>query len=95
MEGGWAKLIRVVGASRSSPCGSLSNNERIEGERGTHGGVALLGLAGLAGEDDKFSLISLQPLNIQDLALLAQIPPPVINDDTDTTSLLLTNPSLL
>ena len=66
---------------------------RIERGR-THGRVALLGLAGLAGEDDEFGLVSLQSLNVQGLALLTQVPPPVVYDNANTTSLLLTNTSL-
>ena len=61
----------------------------------TYGGVALLGLASLAGEDDEFGLVGFQPLNIQSLALLAEVPPSVINNDANTTSLLPTDASLL
>jgi hypothetical protein len=83
-----------VGALRSSPCADLSNSKLIRRGR-TYSGVALLGLASLAGEDDKLGLVSLQPLDIESLALLAQVPPPVINNDTNTTSLLPANASLL
>ena len=86
--------MRVVGALRSSPWTDLSDNQFIRGGR-AYSGVALLGLARLAGEDDKLGLVSLQPLDIESLALLAQISPPVINHDTNTTSLLPANSSLL
>ena len=68
---------------------------RKQKRKGTYSGVALLGLAGLAGEDNEFGLVGLQPLNVQGLALLAQVPPPVIDHDTNTTSLLPTNASFL
>ena len=86
--------MRVVGALRSSPYADLSNSKLIRGGR-AYSGVALLGLAGLAGEDDKLGLVSFQPLDVESLALLAQVPPPVINNDTDTTSLFPANASLL
>ena len=72
----------------------MSNGKLIRRGR-AHSGVALLGLAGLAGEDDKLGLVSLQPLDVENLALLAQVPPSVINNDTNTTGLLLANASLL
>ena len=94
VEGGRAKLMRVVAALRSSPCGCLSDNKEKKGRR-AYSGVTLLGLAGLAWEDNQLGLISLQPLDVECLALLAQVPPPVINNDTNTASLLLANASLL
>ena len=61
----------------------------------THGGVTLLGLLSVAGEDNQSCLVGLKTLNVQSLALLAQVSPPVVNNDTNTTSLLLANTSLL
>lgn len=92
--GGRPKLIRVVGTLRSSPCANFSNNGRRKGRK-AYSGVALFGFAGLAGEDDKLGLVSLQPFNVESFALLAQVPPPVINNDANATSLLLANASLL
>ena len=66
----------------------------MEGWR-TYGGIALLGFAGLAGEDDQFGLVSLQPLDVKSFALLAEVPPPVVDNDTNTTSLLPANACLL
>lgn len=61
----------------------------------THRGIALLGLASLPGENDQTSLVGPQPFNIDLLALLAQISPSVVNYDTNTSSLLSSNSSLL
>ena len=61
----------------------------------THGRVTLLGLLRVAGEDNQSCLVGLKTLNVQSLALLAQVSPPVVNNDTNTTSLLLANTSLL
>lgn len=55
----------------------------------------MLGLLGVAGEDDETSLVRLQTLNIERLALLAQVSPPVVNNNADTTGLLLADASLL
>lgn len=68
---------------------------RYTPDEDTHRGVALLGLASLAGEDDKASLVGVQSLNVELLSLLAEIPAPVVDDDTDTTSLLLSDSGLL
>ena len=61
----------------------------------TYRRVTLLGLLGVAGEDDETSLVCLETLNVQSLALLAQVTPPVVDHDTNTTSLLAANTSLL
>ena len=68
--------------------------ERINAAR-THGRVALLGLLRVTGEDDEACLVRLETLHVDRLALLAQVPPPVVDDDADTTRLLLANTSLL
>lgn len=60
-----------------------------------YGGVALLGLASLPGEDNKLGLVDLQPLNVDLLSLLARVPPSVVNNDSDTPGLLLSDTSLL
>jgi hypothetical protein len=86
--------MRVVGALRSSPYTDLSNKKQTKGRR-AYGGVALLGLARLAGEDNQLGLVSLQPLDVKSFALLAQVPPPVINNNTNTASLLPANARLL
>jgi hypothetical protein len=61
----------------------------------TYGRVALLGLASLAGEDDKAGLVLLQPLNIDLLALLAQVRPPVVDDNSNALGLLPADTGLL
>ena len=61
----------------------------------TYRRVTLLRLLGVAGEDDETSLVCLETLNVQSLALLAQVTPPVVDHDTNTTSLLAANTSLL
>jgi len=61
----------------------------------THSRVALLGLLSIPREDDQLGLVSFQPLDIQFFPLLAQVPPSVVNDNTDTTCLLPVDASLL
>jgi len=61
----------------------------------TYRRISLLGLASLAGENDKAGLVSLQSLDVDLLALLAQISPPVINNNSNTTGLFPSNSSLL
>ena len=61
----------------------------------THSGVTLLGLLSVAGEDNQAGLVGLETLHVHRLALLAQVPPPVVDDDADTTRLLLADTSLL
>lgn len=68
---------------------------RVRSKACTHSGVALLGLLGVAGEDDQPRLVRLETLNVERLALLAQVSPPVVDDDADTTRLLLADTSLL
>lgn len=52
----------------------------------THSGVALLGLLGVTGKDNETGLVGLEALNVESLALLAQVSPPVVHNDTNTTS---------
>lgn len=59
------------------------------------GGVALLRLASLLGEDDQTVLVGRQALNVDGLSLYAQIPPAMVNDDTESLGLLAPNASLL
>ena len=61
----------------------------------TYSGVALLGLASLAGEDDQARLVRLQALHVKLLALLAQVPPAVVNGNADAERLLAADTSLL
>lgn len=61
----------------------------------THSRVALLGLASLAGEHNQALLVRLQSLHIQLLSLLAQIPPPVVNGNSQSAGLLSSNTGLL
>lgn len=61
----------------------------------THSRVTLLGLLGVAREDNEALLVRLKTLDIERLALLAQVPSPVVNNDTDTTRLLLADTGLL
>ena len=57
-------------------------------ETWTHCSVTLLGLAGFSWVDDQSRLVLLQPPDIELLSLLAQVPPPVVNGDSDTLGLL-------
>lgn len=61
----------------------------------TYNRVTLLGLGCLSGEDDQLGLVSPQPLDVESLALLAQVSPPVVNDDTNTTCLFAVDTCLL
>jgi hypothetical protein len=61
----------------------------------THSRVALLGLLSIPREDDQLSLVGLQPLDIEFFPLLAQVPPSVVNDNTNTTRLFPVNADLL
>ncbi len=56
--------------------------------------IALLGFTSLTGEDNQTGLVRLQTFNIEFLALLTKIPPPVINNNTNTESLLPSNTCL-
>ena len=57
--------------------------------------VALLGLLGIAGEDNQTRLVRLEALHVESLALLAQVPPSVIHDDTNSTGSLATDSGFL
>lgn len=61
----------------------------------THRGVTLLGLASLTGEDNELGFVCVEALDVELLALLAQIPPPVVNGNADAASLLPADASLL
>lgn len=61
----------------------------------TYGGVALLGLLGVAGEDNEAGLVRLEALDVECLALLAQVSPPVVDDNANTASGLAADASLL
>jgi hypothetical protein len=61
----------------------------------THRRITLLGLSSLAREHNQAGLVSLQSFHVDQLALLAQVSPPVIYNHTDTSSLLPPDPSLL
>jgi hypothetical protein len=60
-----------------------------------YGRVALLGLARLAGEDDQAGLVRLQTLNVDCLALLAQVPAAVVDDNAEPERLLAGDAGLL
>jgi len=57
--------------------------------------VTLLGFGCLSGKDDQLVLVGFQPLDVESLALLAQVSPPVVNNDTDTTRLFAVDTRLL
>ena len=61
----------------------------------TYGRVALLGLLRVAGEDNETRLVRLQTLNVDGLALLRQVSPPVVDDNADTTGSLAADTGLL
>ena len=61
----------------------------------TYGRVALLGLLRGAGEDNETRLVRLQTLNVDGLALLRQVSPPVVDDNADTTGSLAADTGLL
>ena len=61
----------------------------------TYRRVTLLGLLSVAGEDNEAGLVGLQTLNVKSLALLAQVSPSVVNNDTNSAGLLATDSSLL
>jgi len=70
----------------------ITGNLRLEV---LHGGITLLGLAGLAGEHNQAGLVLFEPLHVNFLALLTQICPPVVDNDTNTACFLPSDPSLL
>lgn len=55
----------------------------------------MLWLLGLTREHNQSLLVGLQALHIKSLALLAEVPPSVIHNDTNTLRLLPPNTSLL
>jgi hypothetical protein len=57
--------------------------------------IALLGLLGVAGEDNEARLVRFETLNVESLALLAQVSPSVVDNDTNTTSRLAADTSFL
>jgi len=59
------------------------------------GRVAFLGLLGIAGEHNQALLVRLQALHIERLALLAQVPPSVVDNNANATRFFLANASLL
>jgi hypothetical protein len=61
----------------------------------TYSRVAFLRFLSIAGEDDQSVLVCLQSLDINKFPLLAQIPPPVIHNNTYPPRLLPPDPSLL
>ena len=64
-------------------------------DRRTHSRVALLGLLRVTGEDNEASLVRLETLDVECLALLAQVPPPMVNNNANTAGLLAADTSLL
>lgn len=86
---------RVAAAVRSSPYKNLRTRFKHATSMATHRRVTLLGLLRVAGEDNETSLVGLETLHVHHLTLLAQVPPPMVDDDADTTRLLLANTSLL
>lgn len=108
LVGDLARCLRRVGFGKRDRCAggssleilSLKNSQDqsqlwTRKTRKTYGRVALLGLTSLAGEDDETGLVGVQPLNIELLALLAKVSSPVVNNDTNSASLLPSNSSLL
>lgn len=61
----------------------------------TYRSVTLLGLAGLAGEDNEARAVLLQPVNVKLLTLLALAPPSVVDNDTESLGGLLLDTSEL
>lgn len=79
---------KVCACSLSLEISTLSSKNQhrsnIPRANTTHSRVALLGLLSIPRENDQLGLVGLQPLDIQFLPLLAQVPPPVVNDNTYT-----------
>ena len=73
----------------------VENKTSEKNPRHTHRRVAFLGLASLAGEHNQTGLVCLQPLDVNLLALFTEISPSVVNNDSNTTSLLPSNTGLL
>jgi hypothetical protein len=79
---------------------SLLNREESGAELDSTGNfssfrVALLGLTGLAGEDNKLSLVSLQALDVKLERLVGLVATTVVNSNTNGASFLAANTSLL
>jgi hypothetical protein len=86
----------VVSALRSSPCKTKINVEsRILQRTTTNSRVTLLGLLSIPREDNQLGLVGFQPFDIQFFALLAQVPPSVVNDNTNAACLFPVDTNLL
>ena len=81
----------------------LDRSSLFNGENGTLnlgdtldiGGIAVLGLTSLAGEDNQLSLVGLEALNVKFKGLLRLVAATVINGDTDCESLFAVDAGLL
>jgi hypothetical protein len=70
-------------------------NGKNGGNAKTYGGVALLGLARLQGEDDEFFLVSGETLDVEFEALFASVPTAVVDGDADRGGFTALNSSSL
>jgi hypothetical protein len=83
--------------------GFLTSNNLLNGKNGTLklrntrdiGGITVLGLTGLAGEDDQLSLVGLKTLNVKLKRFLRLVAATVVNGDTDGQGNLARDTSLL
>jgi hypothetical protein len=88
---------------RLDDTGFLTSNNLLNGKNGTLklrntrdiGGITVLGLTGLAGEDDQLSLVGLETLNVKLKRFLRLVAATVVNGDTDGQGLLARDTSFL
>jgi hypothetical protein len=90
-------LFRLDGTSLLNRSSLLNRKNSTLELRNTRdiGGITVLGLASLAGEDDQLSLVGLEALNIELKRFLRLVAATVINGDTDCEGLLAVDTGLL
>lgn len=81
-------------AVRSSPY-NISIQTQMWMKSLTHSGVSLLGGTGFSGEDDQSRSVLVQSLNVERLSLFALAPSSVVDNNSKSLGLLLSDTSEL
>lgn len=97
LESATLLLLSLDGTSLLTGCNLLNGkNSTLDlGNTRDIGGITVLGLTGLAGEDNQLSLVGLEALNIELKRLLRLVAATVVNRDTNGKGLLAVDTSLL